>query len=227
MEHVLNSPAWNALVSGNSNLSFGNEQVKDFDKEVSPFAALKETSEENFQTLYELIPEGSVLLFVSPVEMEIPSLWKVLNCIKGIQMIFKSEIEQGEPSLKLIPLTEEHVPQMLALTKLTNPGPFASRTIDFGHYHGVFDGDRLVAMAGQRLHIFNYAEISAVCTHPDYLGRGYAKQLLIYQINRINAASEIPFLHVRYDNERAIKVYESLGFSTRREIYFYVMQKTK
>jgi predicted GNAT family acetyltransferase len=82
-------------------------------------------------------------------------------------------------------------------------------------------------MAGQRLHIFNYAEISAVCTHPDYLGRGYAKQLLIHQINRIKTASEIPFLHVRYDNDRAIKVYESLGFSTQREIYFYVMQKAK
>ena len=92
---------------------------------------------------------------------------------------------------------------------------------------GIFEGEKLVAMAGQRLHVFNYAEISAVCTHPDYLGRGYAKQLLIHQINRIKTASEIPFLHVRYDNDRAIKVYESLGFSTRREIYFYVIQKAK
>jgi ribosomal protein S18 acetylase RimI-like enzyme len=225
MEHVLDRPAWNALISGNKNLSFGNEQVKYFDREVSPFAAFEETSEENFQTLHELIPEGRVLLFISPVEMEIPAPWKVLNCIKGIQMICDVKIEQSLPSLKLIPLTEEHVPQMLALTKLTNPGPFASRTIDFGYYQGIFDGNKLVAMAGQRLHIFNYAEISAVCTHPDYLGRGYAKQLLIHQINRIKAASEIPFLHVRYDNDRAIKVYASLGFSTRREIYFYVIQK--
>jgi ribosomal protein S18 acetylase RimI-like enzyme len=226
MEHVLDNPAWNALISGNSNLSYGNEHVKYFDREVSPFAAFKENSEEHFRTLYERIPEGRVLLFISPVEIEIPAPWKTLNRIKGIQMICDTQIEQGEPSLKLIPLTGEHVPQMLALTKLTNPGPFASRTIDFGHYQGVFDGDKLVAMAGQRLHVFNFAEISAVCTHPDYLGRGYAKQLLIYQINRIKAASEIPFLHVRYDNDRAIKVYKNLGFSTRREIYFYVMQKS-
>ncbi|WP_426670158.1 GNAT family N-acetyltransferase [Mucilaginibacter sp. McL0603] len=223
MEHVLDNPAWNALISGNSNLSFGNEPVKYFDKDVSPFAAFRENSAENFQTLYELIPEGRVLLFISPVEMEIPFPWKVLNCIKGRQMVCDIQTEQSELPLKLIPLTDEHIPQMLALTKLTNPGPFASRTIDFGHYQGIFDGDKLVAMAGQRLHIFNYAEISAVCTHPDYLGRGYAKQLLIHQINRIKTASEIPFLHVRCDNDRAIKVYESLGFSTRREIYFYVI----
>ncbi|MGZ3823279.1 MAG: GNAT family N-acetyltransferase [Mucilaginibacter sp.] len=227
MEHVLDNPAWNALISGNSNLSFGNEYVKYFNKEVSPFTAFEENSDENFQILHDLIPEGRVLLFISTVEIEIPSQWKVLNCIKGIQMVCDNKIEHSEPSLKLIPLTKEHIPQMIALTKLTNPGPFALRTIDFGHYQGIFDDDRLVAMAGQRLHVFNYAEISAVCTHPDYLGRGYAKQLLIHQINRIKAASEIPFLHVRYDNDRAIKVYESLGFSTRTEIYFYVMQKAK
>src|SRR6202000_1188467 len=149
MEHVLDNPAWNALISGNSDLSCGNKQVKYFDREVSPFAAFKENSADNFQTLYDVIPEGRVLLFISPVEMEIPSPWNVLNCIKGIQMICDIKVEQNESSLKLIPLTEEHVPQMLALTKLTNPGPFASRTLDFDHYQGIFDGDKLVAMAGQ------------------------------------------------------------------------------
>jgi predicted GNAT family acetyltransferase len=110
---------------------------------------------------------------------------------------------------------------------LTNPGPFESRTITFGHYYGIFEGEKLVAMAGQRMHVFNYAEISAVCTHPDYTGKGYAAQLLQYQINRIKAASGIPFLHVRYDNDRAIKIYESLGFSTRRQVNFYVMIKAQ
>ena len=80
-------------------------------------------------------------------------------------------------------------------------------------------------MAGQRLHPGNYAEISAVCTHPDYLGRGYARQLLLQQVQRIKANGETPFLHVRDDNERAINVYKSLGFEMRAQIYFYVMAK--
>ena len=116
---------------------------------------------------------------------------------------------------------------MLALTKLTNPGPFASRTIDFGHYYGVFDGGKLVAMAGQRMHIEDYTEISAVCTHPDYLGRGYAKQLLLGQIHRMRAAGNIPILHVRKNNERAVKVYESIGFTPRTTIHFNILQKIK
>ncbi len=225
MEHVLDNPAWSALTSGNKHLAKGNEQVKYFDKEVSPFVAFKENTPESFQLLYELIPHNNPVIFISPHKMDIPGRWKVLRCVEGIQMVCDDVIEKTYRGPELPRLTVEHVPQMLALTKLTNPGPFAEKTIDFGHYRGIFDGNRLVAMAGQRLHIFNFAEISAVCTHPDYLGRGYARQLLLYQMNRIIAASEIPFLHVRNDNERAIKVYLSLGFVTRREIFFYVMHK--
>ncbi len=225
MEHVLDNPAWNALISGNKHLSYGNEQVKYFDKEVSPFAGIKENSMDNFQILFELIPHNVPILFITPVEMEFPGQWKVLNCITGLQMIYDDLAEPADAELELLRLTDEHIPQMLALTKLTNPGPFAARTIDFGHYYGVFEGERLVAMAGQRLHIFEYAEVSAVCTHPDYTGKGYAKQLLLHQLGRIKTASGIPFLHVRYDNERAIKVYENLGFVTRKKIYFYVLKK--
>jgi ribosomal protein S18 acetylase RimI-like enzyme len=226
MENVLDNPAWNALISGNKHLSFGTGQVKYFNKEVSPFAAFNENTADNFQMLYELLPHNGPALFVTPIATEIPGPWKVLEVIKGLQMVYDSPKDEDGAQMKLTPLTDEHVPQMMALAKLTNPGPFGSRTIEFGHYKGIFDSNnKLVAMAGQRLHVFNYAEVSAVCTHPDYTGKGYARQLLLNQINRIRATSGIPFLHVRSNNERAIKVYERLGFSARTEVYFYVMVK--
>jgi len=225
MNHVLDNPAWNALQSGNKTLAFGDSPVSYFDREVSPFAALAENSEDNFQLLHEQIPHNGPVLFVTPVEIVFSKQWEVLRIIRGLQMVCGTATVPGEVTAQLIPLTDEHIPQILELTKLTNPGPFASRTIDFGHYQGIFEGEKLVAMAGQRLHAFNYAEVSAVCTHPDHTGKGYARQLLLNQINRIKAASEIPFLHVRYDNHRAIKVYESLGFATRIEVYFYVLRK--
>jgi ribosomal protein S18 acetylase RimI-like enzyme len=224
MEHVLDNPAWNALISGNRHLSDGNGQARYFDREVSPFAALKENSEDNFRLLYELLPH-STILFVTPAEMEFPARWMVLQYIRGLQMVYDGRDVTGGLSRDLVPLTNEHVPQMLELTKLTNPGPFAERTIDFGHYQGIFEGDELVAMAGQRLHAFEYAEVSAVCTRPGHTGKGYARQLLLSQLQRIKAAANIPFLHVRYDNNRAIKVYEDLGFVIRREVHFYVLKK--
>jgi ribosomal protein S18 acetylase RimI-like enzyme len=226
MEHVLDNPAWNALTSGNKNLANGNHTVKYFDKEVSPFVGFKNNTAEDFKTLYNLLPHNGPVGFITPVEIQIPQEWKVLQCIRTFQMVFDGT--EPLPALNIEPLAlrDEHIPQMLALTQLTKPGPFATRTIDFGHYQGIFDGNKLIALTGQRMHVFNYAEISAVCTHPDYLGRGYAKQLLLSQIHRIKAAANIPFLHVRFDNERAVKVYQSLGFKTRKDIYFYILQKT-
>ncbi len=227
MKHVLDNPAWNALISGNKHLSNGDQQVRYFDKEVSPFVGLEDNAADSFRVLYEMIPRNEVRLFVTPAEMEIPASWKVLNTIRGLQMVCDVAPEQVAAGTPIVPLTTEHVPQMLSLTKLTNPGPFAERTIDFGHYEGIFEGDKLVAMAGQRMHAFNYAEVSAVCTHPDHLGKGYARQLLLRQMHRIKAAGNIPYLHVRYDNDRAIKVYESLGFKTRIEVHFYVIVKVE
>jgi|SRR6185503_3180063 len=225
MNLYLDNPAWGALISGNKNLAFGNDRVKYFDRDVSPFAALKENSTDNFKELYELIPHPAPLLIAVPKPLDIPAPWSQVRCIHGIQMICTPG-PATVTSAKLMPLTQMHVPQMLSLTQLTNPGPFGSGTIAFGHYEGVFEDGRLVAMAGQRFHVFDHMEISAVCTHPDYTGRGYAKQLLQSQIDRITAANGIPFLHVRRDNERAIAVYESLGFFTRTDIYFYVIKKT-
>jgi len=224
MEHALDNPVWNALTSGNKLLAHGNQFVKYFDREVSPFAGLKTNSADNFIALYQIIPHTATTLVTSLYEIDIPGPWKVIRCIKGIQMICNNAAEQVDINAEMVSLTAEEIPQMLELTKLTHPGPFDPRTIEFGHYKGILKGDKLVAMAGQRLHAFNYAEISAVCTHPDHTGKGYARQLMQCQVDRIRAAGEIPFLHVRYDNDRAIKVHESLGFSKRTDIYFYVIQ---
>lgn len=224
MEHVLDNPAYNALATGNQNLSNGNTQIKYFSKEVSPFVGLKIISPENFHILYDILPHDGPFVFI-PVQLtDIPSPWQVLAAIPGYQMVYNGNVLPVDDS-NLVNLTNQHIPQMLELTELTNPGPFAPRAIDFGHYVGIFDGSRLAAMAGQRMNPLPYAEISAVCTHPDYTGKGYAKQLLAFHINRIKAEGNIPFLHVRADNERAIKVYQSLGFDIRSEVCFYVIRK--
>jgi ribosomal protein S18 acetylase RimI-like enzyme len=227
MEHVLDNPGWNALSSGNKNLAHGNDEVKHFAPDISPFVGMRDNSDEQFQMLYDMIDHDGPIGFVSSTGREAPKNWKLISPNKAYQMVYEPSAIPAEVEIGLTPLTEEHTPQMLALTKLTNPGPFAPRTIDFGHYYGVFDGDKLVAMAGQRLHIYEYTEISAVCTHPDYLGRGYAKQLLLSHIHRMRAVGNVPILHVKDSNERAIKVYESIGFKHRTEIYFNILLKVK
>ncbi|GAC1491642.1 MAG: GNAT family N-acetyltransferase [Flavisolibacter sp.] len=225
MEYELDNPAWYALVSGNKGLCNGNEVVKYFDKEVSPFAAIQSESNDNFQILYDVIPFNDPLIFITVLQREFPKIWVVRRLLKGLQMVFGKAANDNKVVQNIFPLSQEHVPQMLSLTKLTKPGPFGPRTIEFGHYHGIFENNQLVSMAGQRLLVYDFAEISGVCTHPAYVGRGYARQLLLHHIHRIQSSYETPFLHVRSDNQTAIRMYESLGFFVRKEIFFYVLQK--
>lgn len=225
MKHILDNPAWHALVSGNKALSNGTEVVKYFAPEVSPFAAVLEPTQANFELLHQAIPFTDPIALISDELLSIVDPWKELHRIDGFQMVYMKPAEPEPTGPKVISLTWQHVPQMLALTQLTTPGPFSNKTVNFGHYEGIFDGEELIAMTGQRLHLHEFAEISAVCTHPDYLGRGYARHLIARQLNRIQSASGTPFLHVRSDNIRAINVYKAMGFETRKEIYFHILQK--
>ena len=223
MEHVLDNPAWYALISGNNNLAYGTDRVKFFDKEVAPFVGFDENSPENFNALYELITHDGLVAFVSADPTTFFGKWKLLRHVPCLQMVHNGTV--GKVNADIIALTDEHIPQMMDLTQLTRPGPFLSRTIDFGPFQGIFESDKLVAMAGQRMAPLPYVEVTAVCTHPDHTGKGYAKQLLISQANHIIAQGKIPFLHVRDDNRRAIEVYESVGFVTRTDIHFYMLSK--
>ena len=67
----------------------------------------------------------------------------------------------------------------------------------------------------------NFTELSAIITHPEHTGKGYAKQLIAYASKKIFSENKTPYLHVAEDNTGAIKLYEKLGFSTRRKISFW------
>ena len=214
------------MISGNSNLAIGNGCAKIFPEEVGLFAGLKKFDEPSFQQLHDILPAGRVAVIFSAKHLEIPSYWKLKNSVEGLQMIFTG---LQKPLLnreaKITRLNKQHTPQMIALASLTHPGPFSKRTIEFGNYFGIFVDDNLIAMAGQRLHPGKYVEISAVCTHPDYTGNGYAKCLINNLVYKIMSKSDIPILHARADNAHAIDLYKHLGFSLSGEMNIKVIQK--
>jgi predicted GNAT family acetyltransferase len=179
MIHLLDNPVWSALNTGNKNLAQGTASVKYYPTEVSPFVGLKKNDSTSLMDLYNNTPDNNELYAVVDLnEIDIPQPWNLIQSVPLLQMVCENPIQRKPFTEKIINLSVEHIPQMLALTQLTNPGPFRQHTIDYGHYQGIFDGKNLVAMAGQRMYLPPYVEISAICTHPNYLGRGYAAQLI-------------------------------------------------
>jgi predicted GNAT family acetyltransferase len=114
---------------------------------------------------------------------------------------------------------------MFALTQLAKPGPFLENTIDFGGYFGFFVDGKLVSMAGTRLAAGPYTEVSAVCTHPDFVGQGLAQRVLPHVMNYIQQKGQIPYLQLYPDNLPALRLYQRLGFVERANLRVYSLEK--
>lgn len=225
MKHPLDNPIWNALQTGNQALAVGDELVRGFPRDVGVFMGAADYSASSLTSLYERAPvEGPTVLFTAE-PLVLPSGWQVQLHKELLQLVYPQAEVPAVDARRLVALQEKDVPAMLALTALTNPGPFLPRTIALGGYYGIFQDDQLVAMAGQRLQPEPYTEISAVCTHPEHLGKGYARLLVQHQLSRILAAGHTPFLHVYEDNTAAYALYRKLGFVLRRPLHVYVLEK--
>ncbi len=225
MNKVLDNPMWNALNSGNKDLALGNDKVKMYAGNVAPFVGSENYSAADFDMLYEMIPDNRGLAIVAASDISIPNQWHVINETSILQFEFKGPMPVAPLETEFIELQEQHIPSMISLAEMMKPGPFSDRTIDFGNYYGIMENNELAAMAGYRSQPLPYIEISAVCTHPNYQGRGYGGALVRHLIHKIIASSGMPFLHARTDNSNANSLYQKLGFSIRKEMNFYVFQK--
>jgi ribosomal protein S18 acetylase RimI-like enzyme len=225
MEEFLDNPVYHALRSGDARLANGNDDVKYFDREVSPYVGIRDGYSNGFGDLFHLFQPGREILIATRKNIEVPEGWELIRFIEGSQFVLRGKNPfRTSAAIKPVRLAPKHSSEMVKLAALTRPGPFDMRTIEFGNYFGIFEGDRLVAMTGERLHVYNFTEVSAVCTHPGFLGKGYASILLDHQVNLILAAGQIPFLHVKADNHRAIFLYERVGFVKNGAMNFYFME---
>ena len=206
---------WSALSTTHASFAEGNDFAKRYPVDVAPFAATRDQSPESYQSLARLLgPEGTAAIPLAGMPV-LPSGWSIVRKIDSAQMVWNNQtpppVEHGFEELNI-----SQVDEMLALVELTKPGPFFRRTPQLGSYIGIRKSGQLVSMAGERLKPFGHIEISAVCTHPDHRGSGYASSLVSNLIQRIRKRNEIPFLHVRTENVTALRVYDKLGFKTRR-----------
>jgi predicted GNAT family acetyltransferase len=222
--HALDNPIWNSLTTLHARFAEGDALAKRFPPDVTTLAAMREPTVEAYSSLAQLLRGSGAALFLDQPPL-IPPGWTTIHASQILQMICEKpaiEAESGEPPAEVLTIADTD--EMIELAELTKPGPFGKRTRELGHYIGIRESNRLAAMAGERLHLPGYTEVSAVCTHPDFQGRGSARLLISLLMRRILQRGEIPILHVKQENVGAIHVYEKLGFRTRRLIHFVVLR---
>ena len=174
-----------------------------------------------------LVPEGDSVSLPATLESVVPLLPPQLAVTlekRLVQMVCDTRVDRPAAGVELLALSEADIPDMLALTALTHPGPFRPQTYTLGTYLGIRIDGRLAAMGGQRMHLPGYREISAICTHPDFQGRGYARAVVGRLVAETFDRGLIPFLHVEEGNQRAQGVYRDFGFVERTRLPLLVVE---
>ena len=218
----LDNPVWFSVSETHQSFAVEYGSVKFYHPDYCPFGGF-----EKVNAIAKSIDEYSVMVdsfFIVGEKPELSNLLKLNKELVCLQMIVCNPIDIAinDPIVKL---TDEHIDALYELVNLVQPGYFKKKTALLGNYYGIFKNEELVAVTGERMQMNDFIEVSAVVTHPNHTGKGYAKQLVVHTVNEIFKQNKIPYLHVIEDNKGAIQLYEKLGFSIRRKISFWNITK--
>jgi ribosomal protein S18 acetylase RimI-like enzyme len=214
--NVLDNPVWHALTGPHHVHAVGRGLARHYPRDMAPFSAIAEPTAEAYADLLGDLPANAEARLFRPNAEPLPDGWEEVGCFPMLQMVARSMPRAG--NVPASTLSQADAPAMQDLVAAAQPGPFGPRTPLLGRYLGVRHGDRLVAMAGERMRVAGHVELSAICVHREARGKGYAAHLTSELMRLAFESGEVPFLHVRPDNVAAVALYRRLGFEVRREL---------
>lgn len=214
--HPLDCPIWSALTSRQSGFGTGGALARRFAEDISPFAAAVDASAEAIEALGALAHGDDDMSLLERTPPAPPQGVTLKMSAAGVQMVLTTLTPGADVAFDH--LGDADAPDMLALATLTRPGPFRASTHKLGRFIGVRENGLLIAMAGERLQMDEFVEVSGICTHPDHRGRGLAAALTRVVAARIVEEGRAPFLHAYASNTGAISVYGRLGFAHRCDV---------
>ena len=221
---LLDNIVWESLAGPQARFSSGTATARRYARGFSAIIGFADAQNPDFDALVPFC-DPDEHFYVGAWTGPVPTGWQLHADTVGHQMVWNGEMSANDPELAAVPLDASHVPQMLELVKIRPPGPFAVRTRELGDYFGVFHGARLVAMAGERMQAGPLREVSGVCTHPEFEGRGLARRLIAKLVRRQMERGQFPFLHVMRDNVHAREIYTRMGFRLHQEVALRVVSR--
>ena len=220
--HLLDNPIWSSLASGHLRFRQGGPLACRYRADVTPFAAIAASPDAMpaaWQALYGLLEPGEQLSLFATSAIDVPQEFDVERAGLLQQMIVVRDPGGHVDTTGIVRLGHADAADLFDLTERTKPGPFRTRTQETGQYIGIHEGGRLIAMAGERMQLDDYVEISAVCVDDAHRGKGLANRLIRVLQHDIARRGQTPVLHVFEHNHTAIALYERLGFAVRRPFH--------
>lgn len=221
--HPLDAPIWWSLATHHRDFAEGDLFARRYPAGTAPFAAMADISPKSYASLARIIPKGGQVALFTTEKLEPPPEFLVVARTTIEQMVMVNP----QPKITLAPyevMTGNDVQEMISLVQKTNPGPFFTNTPDLGAFIGIREKGNLIAMAGERMRLPHFTEVSTICVHPDHRRLGRAQGLIAALVEQIIERNETPFLHVLSSNSVAISLYEKLGFSIRSTLFLYVLK---
>ena len=220
----LDNPFWSSLRSRHRALALEAGGVARYPPQYAPFLGVADEDVDAAEALATLVAPGESVLLLGVAPKRVPGGWRLEAFADLAQMACGERIPVVDGP-EVIELTAAHRADVLELTALVYPHYFRERTMELGRYFGIYQDGRLAAMIGERLGTDTHQEMSAICTHPDFNGRGYARRLTAMLGNDTLQRGRMPFLHVSHENVRAKRMYERLGYRLRRNIPFWSLRR--
>lgn len=223
-DHPLDNPFWSALASRHAGLALRHGEVARYPADVAPFLGLAHADVDAATAFDALVPPGDSVYLLGVAPARVPQGWRLDAFEPLAQMIRETRVDVPDGGA-VRQLDDDDRDEVLALTALVYPHYFRPRTMALGRYFAIHTDGALAAMAGERLATDDFQEVSAICTHPDHLGRGHAHRLTALLGNDILAQGRTPYLHVSHANARAKALYERIGYRLRRDIGFWALRR--
>lgn len=222
-ESALDNPFWSSLQTRHHDVALVADDAARYPPEYAPFLGVADAGTDAGVALARLVGQGETVLLLG-LAPELSRAWHLEPLGDLAQMVCVAPIPVIDGPV-ITELDDSHRADVLALTALVYPHYFRPRTMELGRYFGIHVHGRLAAMIGERLGTDTHTEMSAICTHPDFAGRGYARRLTAFLTNDTLARGRIPFLHVSHENPHAKSIYERLGYRLRRNIPFWSLRR--
>src|SRR3954467_4537557 len=136
---ALDNAVWQSLSTTHGQFAEIVPGARRYRPDIGPFFAADILDPDGWAALDRLAgPGGAVVLFRAEIP-PLPTGWKRLGGGLGHQMVVE-DLADGDlaADAELRPLGEGDAEAMVALVRLTLPGPFERRTFELGGYVGVF-----------------------------------------------------------------------------------------